>query len=42
MYLDVEEIAGIQRDGINLNSTISIAYLDAIMGTVVKVIFLVI
>lgn len=37
VYLDVEEIAGIQRDGINLNSTISIAYLDAIMGTVVKV-----
>ncbi|PON90072.1 Terminal organelle assembly protein [Trema orientale] len=37
VYLDVEEIAGIQRDGINLNSTLSISYLDAILGTVVKV-----
>ena len=37
VYLDVEEISGIQRDGINLNSTISISYLDAILGTVVKV-----
>ncbi|KAM6585963.1 hypothetical protein CsatB_012965 [Cannabis sativa] len=37
VYLDVAEIAGIQRDGINLNSTISISYLDAILGTVVKV-----
>ncbi|KAJ9190012.1 hypothetical protein P3X46_001249 [Hevea brasiliensis] len=36
-YLDVEEIAGIQRDGINLKSTISISYLDAILGAVVKV-----
>ncbi|KAJ9179019.1 hypothetical protein P3X46_010849 [Hevea brasiliensis] len=37
VYLDVEEITGIQRDGINLNSTISITYLDAILGVVVKV-----
>ncbi|KAI4329354.1 hypothetical protein L6164_021625 [Bauhinia variegata] len=37
VYLDVEEIPGIQRDGINLNSTISINYLDAILGAVVKV-----
>lgn len=37
VYLDVEEITGIQRDGINLTSTISISYADAILGTVVKV-----
>ncbi|EXB67273.1 Chaperone protein DnaJ [Morus notabilis] len=37
VYLDVEEISGIQRDGINLTSTISVSYLDAILGTVVKV-----
>ncbi|KAI4355760.1 hypothetical protein L6164_004503 [Bauhinia variegata] len=37
VYLDVEEIPGIQRDGINLNSTITISYLDAILGSVVKV-----
>ncbi|KAI9397392.1 hypothetical protein POPTR_003G031800v4 [Populus trichocarpa] len=37
VYLDVEEIRGIQRDGINLTSTISISYADAILGTVVKV-----
>ncbi|XP_050232713.1 uncharacterized protein LOC126681256 [Mercurialis annua] len=37
VYLDVEEMSGIQRDGINLNSTISISYLDAILGAVVKV-----
>lgn len=37
VYLDVNEISGIQRDGINLTSTISISYLDAILGTVVKV-----
>lgn len=37
VYLDVEEIPGIQRDGIDLFSTVSISYLDAIMGTVVKV-----
>jgi molecular chaperone DnaJ len=40
VYLDVEEITGIQRDGINLTSTISISYADAILGTVLKVIFL--
>ncbi|EEF44825.1 chaperone protein DNAj, putative [Ricinus communis] len=37
VYLDVQEISGIQRDGINLNSTITISYLDAILGAVVKV-----
>ncbi|XAR67784.1 hypothetical protein NMG60_11002683 [Bertholletia excelsa] len=37
VYLDVEEIPEIQRDGINLKSTISISYLDAILGTSVKV-----
>ncbi|TKY64578.1 Chaperone protein DnaJ [Spatholobus suberectus] len=37
VYLDVEEIPGIQRDGINLCSTISISYLYAILGAVVKV-----
>ncbi|XP_051114311.1 uncharacterized protein LOC127239955 [Andrographis paniculata] len=37
VYLDIKEIPEIQRDGINLLSTISINYLDAILGTVVKV-----
>ncbi|GKV45478.1 hypothetical protein SLEP1_g52551 [Rubroshorea leprosula] len=37
VYLDVEEVKGIQRDGINLLSTVSISYVDAILGTVVKV-----
>ncbi|XP_062008175.1 uncharacterized protein LOC133725086 isoform X2 [Rosa rugosa] len=37
VYLDVEEIEGIRRDGINLSSTVSISYLDAILGTVVQV-----
>ncbi|KAL2332478.1 hypothetical protein Fmac_020059 [Flemingia macrophylla] len=37
VYLDVQEIPGIQRDDINLSSTISISYLDAILGTIVKV-----
>ncbi|KAL4589088.1 hypothetical protein LXL04_001990 [Taraxacum kok-saghyz] len=37
VYLGVEEIPEIQRDGINLLSSISISYLDAILGTVVKV-----
>ncbi|XP_015870905.2 uncharacterized protein LOC107408057 isoform X2 [Ziziphus jujuba] len=37
VYLDVAEIAGIQRDGINLSSTVSISYLDAILGATVKV-----
>ncbi|XP_050381713.1 LOW QUALITY PROTEIN: uncharacterized protein LOC126798715 [Argentina anserina] len=35
VYLDVEEIEGIRRDGINHSSTVSISYLDAILGTVV-------
>lgn len=37
VYLDIEEIPEIQRDGINLLSSISISYLDAILGTVAKV-----
>ncbi|XVE91281.1 hypothetical protein DITRI_Ditri20bG0141000 [Diplodiscus trichospermus] len=37
VYLDVEDLAGIQRDGINFSSTVSISYLDAILGSVVKV-----
>ncbi|XP_010521538.1 PREDICTED: uncharacterized protein LOC104800440 [Tarenaya hassleriana] len=37
VYLDVEDVPGIQRDGINLLSILSISYLDAILGTVVKV-----
>ncbi|CAN1285670.1 Chaperone protein DnaJ [Linum perenne] len=37
VYLNVKEITGIQRDGITLRSTISISYVDAILGTVVKV-----
>lgn len=37
VYLDVEEIPDIQRDGINLRSSITISYIDAILGTVVKV-----
>ncbi|KAF5938129.1 hypothetical protein HYC85_025635 [Camellia sinensis] len=32
----MEEILEIQRDGINLRSSVSISYLDAILGTVVK------
>lgn len=37
VYLDIEEIPEIQRDGINLRSSVSISYLDAILGTTVKV-----
>lgn len=37
VYLDIEEIPEIQRDGINLISTVSVGYLDAILGAVVKV-----
>ncbi|KAG6410709.1 hypothetical protein SASPL_128775 [Salvia splendens] len=37
VYLDIEEIPEIQRDGINLLSTIQISYLEAILGTVTKV-----
>ncbi|XP_044487347.1 chaperone protein DnaJ-like isoform X2 [Mangifera indica] len=37
VYVDVEEILGIQRDGIDLCSTISVSYIDAILGTVLKV-----
>ncbi|KAL2936333.1 Chaperone protein dnaJ A8 chloroplastic [Bienertia sinuspersici] len=36
VYLEVEEISDIQRDGINLRSAVSINYVDAILGTVVK------
>ncbi|XP_052182813.1 uncharacterized protein LOC127795277 [Diospyros lotus] len=37
VYLDVAEIPEIQRDGINLVSTVSVSYLDAILGSIVKV-----
>ncbi|KAI4379268.1 hypothetical protein MLD38_005588 [Melastoma candidum] len=37
VYLEVEEVPEIQRDGINLSSTLTISYLDAILGSVVKV-----
>ncbi|KAL8117360.1 hypothetical protein AgCh_015313 [Apium graveolens] len=37
VYLDIKEIPEIQRDGIDLSSTVSISYLDAILGTVAKV-----
>ncbi|XVE89060.1 hypothetical protein DITRI_Ditri19aG0120100 [Diplodiscus trichospermus] len=36
VYLDVEEATGIQRDGINLSSMVSISYLHAILGSIVK------
>ena len=32
--LDIEEPSDIRRDGINLYSTVSISYLEAILGTV--------
>ncbi|XP_073011288.1 uncharacterized protein [Typha latifolia] len=35
--LDIEEIPEIQRDGINLCSTVSISYIEAILGAIVKV-----
>uniref|UniRef100_A0A0E0K6H3 J domain-containing protein n=1 Tax=Oryza punctata TaxID=4537 RepID=A0A0E0K6H3_ORYPU len=35
--LDIEEPADIKRDGINLYSTVSISYIEAILGTVKKV-----
>ncbi|XP_028766390.1 uncharacterized protein LOC114724239 isoform X1 [Neltuma alba] len=37
VYLDVKEIPGIERDGINLCSTITIGYLDAILGATAKI-----
>ncbi|XP_075489927.1 uncharacterized protein LOC142528704 [Primulina tabacum] len=37
VYLDIEEIPEIQRDGMNLYSSVSISYLDAILGTVIMV-----
>lgn len=37
VYLDIKEIPEIQRDGIDLSSTVSISYLEAILGTVAKV-----
>lgn len=37
VYLNVKDIPGIERDGINLYSTISVSYVDAILGTVSKV-----
>ncbi|XWS59157.1 hypothetical protein CRYUN_Cryun08bG0097800 [Craigia yunnanensis] len=39
VYLDVAEVKGIQRDGINLSSTASISYIDAILGSVVTCTF---
>lgn len=38
MFLNVKEIPGIQRDGVNLYSTVSINYTDAILGTIVQVV----
>ncbi|WOL05140.1 hypothetical protein Cni_G13865 [Canna indica] len=35
--LDIEDIPEIQRDGINLYSTVTINYVEAILGTTVKV-----
>jgi len=35
--LDIEELSDIRRDGINLYSTVSISYLEAILGTVKRV-----
>ncbi|XP_042428604.1 chaperone protein DnaJ-like isoform X1 [Zingiber officinale] len=35
--LDIEEISEIQRDGINLFSTVTIDFIEAILGTTVKV-----
>ncbi|EAY87915.1 hypothetical protein OsI_09337 [Oryza sativa Indica Group] len=35
--LDIEEPADIKRDGINLYSTVSVSYIEAILGTVKKV-----
>ncbi|RAL41364.1 hypothetical protein DM860_010158 [Cuscuta australis] len=37
VYLEIEEIPEIQRDGMNLISTISVSYLDAILGSLIKV-----
>jgi molecular chaperone DnaJ len=37
--LDIEEPSDIKRDGINLYSTVSISYVEAILGTVQQVIF---
>lgn len=37
VFLDVKEMPGIERDGVNLHSKISINYTEAILGTVVKV-----
>ncbi|GFZ11853.1 molecular chaperone Hsp40/DnaJ family protein [Actinidia rufa] len=37
VYLDIEEIPEIQRDGINLRSAVSISYLDAILGSGIQV-----
>jgi len=37
VFLDVKEMPGIERDGVNLHSKININYTEAILGTVVKV-----
>lgn len=38
ILLHIDEKHGIRRDGLNLYSTISVDYTEAILGTVVKVI----
>ena len=35
--LDIEEPSDIKRDGINLYSTVSVSYVEAILGTLKKV-----
>lgn len=40
--LDIEEPSDIKRDGINLYSTVSVSYIEAILGTIKKVFFSVI
>ncbi len=40
MSLDVRDIPDIERDGINLRSSISISYINAILGSIEKVRFL--
>ncbi|KAJ7550714.1 hypothetical protein O6H91_07G113900 [Diphasiastrum complanatum] len=37
VFLNVKEIPGIQRDGVNLYSTVTISYTDAILGTIAQV-----
>lgn len=37
VLLNVKEMAGIQRDGINLYSTVPVTYTEAILGTIKQV-----